>query len=124
MILVVDDHVDTVGFLCKLLTRRGYDTRCAYDGLEALEVLKSATPRLIVLDVQMPGMTGLEVLEAMQADERLRRVPVVMYSAGHDKSQYDLAMRLGAKAVAVKGAVDVRGVIALVDRFATPATAI
>lgn len=121
MILVVDDHADTVGFLCRLLTRRGYDTQCAYDGFGAMQILKSETPRLVVLDVQMPHMTGLEVLQAMREDERLQRIPVIVYSAGHEKAQYDQAIKLGAKAFAVKGAVDVREVIALVERFATPA---
>jgi CheY-like chemotaxis protein len=120
VILVVDDHPDTAYVLCRLLGRKGYATHCVDNGLEALDFINTQTPRLIVLDVQMPGMTGLEVLEAMSRDERLRKIPVLVYSAGSEKSQSDLAHRLGAKAYMVKGAINIPEILALVAQHATP----
>jgi CheY-like chemotaxis protein len=124
VILVVDDHEDTAHFLCRLLSHKGYTTHCVGDGEDALAFLRDQTPRLIVLDVQMPGLTGLEVLDVMRADERLRKIPVLVYSAGHDKSQSELAIRLGARAYLVKGAVGVAEILELVAQHATPAVAV
>jgi CheY-like chemotaxis protein len=121
VILVVDDHADTADFLCRVLSRKGYDTHCAHDGAAALDVLATRTPRLIVLDVQMPRLTGLEVLAAMRAAERLRTIPVIVYSAGHDKAQADHAIRLGAREYLVKGAVSVAEILRLVAKHASPA---
>jgi CheY-like chemotaxis protein len=120
MILVVDDHPDTVEFVCRFLQRKGYETECAANGEEALAFLETNTPRLIILDIQMPGLTGLQVIEAMQQDERLRNIPVLMYSAGHEQFQHDRAMQLGAKAYMVKGAISVAEILAQVARYATP----
>ena len=123
MILVVDDHEDTAQFLCRLLGRRGYPTHCAADGYEALAFLAAETPRLIILDVQMPGMTGLELLERMGEEDRLRGIPVIVYSAAHEKNQSDLAMKLGAKAYLIKGAVGVPEILKLVAQHALPVNA-
>jgi CheY-like chemotaxis protein len=122
VILVVDDHPDTAHMLCRALGRNGYPTHCVDNGLEAIDFLKTRTPRLIVLDVQMPGMTGLEALDVMSRDERLRRIPVLVYSAANERDQSDLALRLGAKAYMVKGAVSIAEILALVARHATPDT--
>ena len=122
MILVVDDHRDTASFLCKILHRQGYETLCAADGPEALAFLESSTPQLIILDVQMPGMSGLEVLEVMQADARLKSIPVLVYSAAHERSQNDRALRLGAKAFLVKGTVSVPELLAFVTTHADSPT--
>jgi CheY-like chemotaxis protein len=122
VILVVDDHPDTAYVLCRLLGRKGYPTHCVDNGLEAIDFLKTRTPRLIVLDVQMPGMTGLEVLDVMSRDERLRKIPVLVYSAANDKAQSDLALRLGAKAYMVKGTVGISEILTLVAQHATPET--
>jgi CheY-like chemotaxis protein len=124
VILVVDDHEDTAHFLCRLLSRKGYTTHCVGDGEDALAFLRDQMPRLIVLDVQMPGLTGLEVLDVMRADERLRKIPVLVYSAGHDKTQSELAIRLGARAYLVKGAIGVAEILELVAQHATPAVAV
>lgn len=120
VILVVEDHPDTARFLCRLLQKRGYDTRCASDGVEALALLNALSPRLIILDVQMPRMTGFEVLEVMSENERLSKIPVIIYSAAHEKSQSDLALRLGARAYLVKGATGIPEMLAIVSGHAGP----
>ena len=120
MILVVDDHPDTVAFLCRFLTRKGFETACASNGAEALELIKSTTPQLIILDLQMPVMDGLQLLEQMSGDDHLRTIPVIMYSAGHEKSQMDKALRLGAKAFMVKGAIGLSDLMAKIGNYVNP----
>jgi len=80
-ILVVDDERHIVRLVEVNLTRAGYDVATAYDGIEALEVVKKARPDMIVLDVMMPRMDGFEVLKRLQADEETQNIPVIMLTA-------------------------------------------
>src|SRR5690349_22331819 len=119
MILVVDDHADTVSLVCRLLHRGGYTTGEAADGRAALAFMTSQTPALVILDIQMPELSGLQVLQAMQADNRLRAVPVIMYSANSGQADFDDAMRLGARAFLVKGSVGLQEILAQVAKHAS-----
>jgi two-component system alkaline phosphatase synthesis response regulator PhoP/two-component system response regulator VicR len=80
-ILVVDDERHIVRLVEVNLTRAGYDIVVAYDGIEALEVVKKEKPDMIVLDVMMPRMDGFEVLKKLQADESTQNIPVIMLTA-------------------------------------------
>jgi len=80
-ILVVDDERHIVRLVEVNLTRAGYDIVTAYDGVEALESVKSDTPDMIVLDVMMPRMDGFEVLRRLQADPETQNIPVIMLTA-------------------------------------------
>ena len=80
-VLVVDDIEANRDVLCRRLIREGYRVAVADGGRQALETLASKDFDLVLLDLMMPDLDGLEVLVRMKADERLRRVPVVMISA-------------------------------------------
>lgn len=80
-ILVVDDERHIVRLVEVNLQRAGYDIVVAYDGVEALEKVKSDTPDMIVLDVMMPRMDGFEVLQNLQADPSTADIPVIMLTA-------------------------------------------
>lgn len=80
-ILVVDDERHIVRLVEVNLTRAGYDVVTAYDGVEALEKVKSEHPDMIVLDVMMPRMDGFEVLKRLQADPATQDIPVIMLTA-------------------------------------------
>ncbi len=80
-ILVVDDERHIVRLVQVNLERAGYEVLTAYDGVEALEKVKSEMPDMVVLDVMMPRMDGFEVLKNMQADPRLQNIPVIMLTA-------------------------------------------
>ncbi len=80
-VLVVDDEADVREALQFVLEASGYTVHSARDGLEALTKLRGGlVPRLVVLDVSMPVMTGPELLEAMRAEPRLARIPVCVMS--------------------------------------------
>ena len=80
-ILIVDDD-DAIRSLIRVtLTRNGYDVREARNGREALDVMRTGASDLVVLDLMMPEVTGWDVLDARAADERLRRIPVIVASA-------------------------------------------
>lgn len=102
-ILIVDDHVDTAEILTQFVERAGGLATAVGDGSTALSVLRSDPHDAVVLDCQLPGMSGLELLQIMRDDERLREVPVMMYSADATPDKRRLAHELGAQDYVVKG---------------------
>ncbi|MFQ5894797.1 MAG: response regulator [Nitrospinota bacterium] len=93
-ILVVDDEPGVVVFLREFLAHRGYGVAVAYDGAEALRRVREDPPHLMLLDVRMPGLDGLEVLQRAKA---LRpQLGIIMVTAAHDVEIAKEAIRLGA----------------------------
>jgi two-component system alkaline phosphatase synthesis response regulator PhoP/two-component system response regulator VicR len=80
-ILVVDDERHIVRLVQVNLERAGYEILTAYDGVEALEKVKTESPDMVVLDVMMPRMDGFEVLKNLQSDPRFQNIPVIMLTA-------------------------------------------
>lgn len=82
-VLLVEDDPDAMRLLERLLMSlpRPYNFLRAYDGLQALDLMKEATPDVVLMDLLMPGLDGWETIARMRADERLREVPVVIISA-------------------------------------------
>jgi two-component system, cell cycle response regulator len=80
-ILIVDDHEDNVEVLRARLEARGYRTEAAGDGREALEKVKASPPDLVLLDVMMPHVDGMEVARRIKADKSLPFIPIIMQTA-------------------------------------------
>jgi two-component system alkaline phosphatase synthesis response regulator PhoP len=80
-ILVVDDERHIVRLVEVNLQRAGYNVVTAYDGIEALEKVKTEKPDMLVLDVMMPGKDGFEVLSELQANPVTAEIPVIMLTA-------------------------------------------
>lgn len=80
-ILVVDDEKHIVRLVQLNLERAGYEVITAYDGLEALEKVRSERPDMIVLDVMMPRMDGFETLQRLRANPETSEIPVIMLTA-------------------------------------------
>ena len=80
-ILIVDDHEDNVEVLRARLEARGYRTEAAGDGREALEKVQASPPDLVLLDVMMPHVDGMEVARRIKADKSLPFIPIIMQTA-------------------------------------------
>jgi DNA-binding response OmpR family regulator len=80
-ILVVDDAENTRGILTYLLKNKGYSVRAATNGEDALRLIESAAPDLVVLDAMMPRLSGYEVCARVKAEERTRAIPVILLTA-------------------------------------------
>ena len=78
---MVDDDQSIQRVLVQTLQLEGYEVATASDGVEALETLQSQLPDVVILDVMMPKLDGLDVLKRMRADERTQTVPVILLTA-------------------------------------------
>jgi two-component system response regulator AtoC len=93
-VLVVDDEPDAVELLREFLTAKGYEVIAASDGEEALRKLKEDRPHLILLDVRMPKMNGLEVLKRVREIDS--GVGVIMVTAVNEEETGREALKRGA----------------------------
>lgn len=80
-VLVVDDNPDSVAIMRGMLEGRGYDVAAAHSGTEALQFLKKETVDLVLLDIMMPEMSGMEVLQRIKEDAATGRLPVILVTA-------------------------------------------
>ncbi len=96
-ILVVDDTPENLRLLVRTLSSAGYRVRAAPGGELALRMARAEPPDLIMLDVDMPGMNGFEVCEALAAEPELGRVPVLFISALSDSNSKVRAFRAGGR---------------------------
>jgi diguanylate cyclase (GGDEF)-like protein len=101
-ILIVDDEPTIVELLEEHLRSEGYETTRAYSGEEALQILESDVPDLVLLDLMLPGMDGYEVCRLMQRDARLNHVPVIMLTARSAVPNKVLGYQRGADDYVVK----------------------
>ena len=92
-ILVVDDDSASGDIVARLLAREGYGTRVASSGVEGLRILRTEAIDLILLDVMMPGMDGLQVCAALHAEHS--RVPIILLTAKDDTNTRAEGMHLG-----------------------------
>ncbi|HNB37072.1 MAG TPA: GAF domain-containing protein [Anaerolineales bacterium] len=81
LILLAEDNMLNVLTLSDYLESKGYEIRVAHDGMEALELAKTILPDLILMDMQMPGMDGLEATRRLRADPRFATVPIIALTA-------------------------------------------
>jgi two-component system response regulator ResD len=98
-ILVVDDEPTITDVISRYLERAGYSTRIAGDGADALRIAGESRPDLVVLDLMMPGMDGLEVMRRLREHER---VSVILLTAKGEHTDRIIGLRLGADDYVVK----------------------
>jgi two-component system alkaline phosphatase synthesis response regulator PhoP len=95
-ILVVDDEEDILELLKFNLSREGYQVLCAVSGEQALGLVRSENPDLIVLDLMLPGIDGLEVTRRLKNDPNTKNLPIVMLTAKGEEADIVTGLELGA----------------------------
>ncbi|HPU36032.1 MAG TPA: response regulator transcription factor, partial [Bacillota bacterium] len=95
-ILVVDDEKNILELVRFNLEREGYEVLTCLDGARALELARSEKPDLIVLDVMLPEISGLEVCRELHQDPATRKIPIIMLSARADELDRVLGLEMGA----------------------------
>ena len=101
-ILLIDDDKDMLMLTARWFTKAGHEVTTAASGKEALLLLKSETPDLILLDYAMPEMDGPATLEAIRAEEALKDIPVIFRTGKDDESLSDITDRLHPAGVVSK----------------------
>ncbi len=108
-ILVVDDDHNAADLFVTILRHYGHQVTSALSGKAALDHLEDAKPNLVILDMMMPNMNGLEVLQQIRADARTADIQVVIFSALDDDEWRDRAVAAGADDYWIKGSFDCGG---------------
>src|SRR5215207_9304701 len=116
-VLVVDDIEMFRGIVVHALKGAGHQTLCAPDGAAALDLLKTTRVDLILLDMAMPKMNGVEFLGRLRADARYNDVPVIVVSALSRTPQDKSVQELGAQAELLKSRFSLRDLIQRVNEM-------
>ena len=102
--LVIDDNRSTADALHQMLTVLDVPARVAYGASPAMSLLSGFTPRVILLDINMPGVDGLEILAYLRREPRLLSVPVVVITSDDQPETRARVMEGGANAMLIKPA--------------------
>jgi len=102
--LIIDDNRQTADALGQMLDVLDVETRVAYGSGPALDILRMMTPRLILLDINMPGVDGLEVLAYLRREPRLAPVPVIVITSDDQPETRKRVMNSGATEMLIKPA--------------------
>jgi DNA-binding response OmpR family regulator len=102
LILIVDDDEDIVATLKNSLTQDGYQVVCASNGNEALESFRIRRPNLVLLDIAMPGMDGIEICRQLRADRLTAAIPIFFITVSGDIESKTAAFDAGADDYLVK----------------------
>ena len=119
-VLLVDDEVEFVTTLAERLALRGFDTRTAYDGESALRAFAADRPGMVILDLMMPGLNGLETLKQIKATDPA--IPVILLTGQGSTREGIEGMRLGAYDYLMKP-LDIEGLAAKIREAVKGASA-
>ena len=91
-VVLIEDEPNIIEAIRFLLTREGWTVDAHSDGSDAVEVIKAANPDLVILDLMLPGKSGMEIIKDLRDEENLRNLPVLMLTArgqarGRDKAE-------------------------------------
>lgn len=101
-VLVVEDNELNLKLFCDLLRAHDYDAEPVRDGREALARALDFAPDLIIMDIQLPHVSGLELIEQLKADETLRAIPIMAVTAYAAKGDEERIRAAGAEAYVSK----------------------
>jgi two-component system cell cycle response regulator DivK len=119
-ILVVEDNELNLKLFCDLLRAHGYAAEPVRDGREAVERARAFRPDLVVMDIQMPYISGLELIEQLKADAELKRTPIMAVTAYAAKGDEERIRDAGAEGYVSKPISVVRFVEAVRALLAVP----
>ena len=110
-ILMIEDEEIMIDLLQRKIAQEGYEISVARNGEEGLAAMKEKKPDLVLLDIIMPKMGGFEVMEKMQKDKDLKKIPVIVISNSGQPVEIDRAQKMGAEDWLIKTQFDPKEVI-------------
>jgi CheY-like chemotaxis protein len=120
LVMVIDDMAIVREPIAASLREQGYRTVCAAEGREALATVRAETPDLILLDLSMPGMDGMDVLRAFRRENATARTPVILLTASADKQHVVEAARLGVRDYLLKSKFSFPELLVRVRKYLNP----
>jgi CheY-like chemotaxis protein len=115
-ILIVDDNAQNLKLARVVLANEGFDVQTASNAEDALQLLRTVTPRLILMDIQLPGMDGLELTRQLKADPATRSVCVIALTAYAMKGDDEKAFAAGCDGYITKP-IDIERLPAVVSSY-------
>ena len=122
-ILIVEDNALNIKLFCDLLEAHHHTTEAVTDSRQALETARKFKPDLVITDIQLPHVSGLELIQLIRADESLAAVPIMAVTAYATSGDEDRAREIGAQAYVAKPISVARFVQTVEDLLQAPATA-
>ena len=101
-VLVIDDNELQLQYMKDLLISHGYHTDILQNSAQAIEIIMTINPKLIILDIMMPGMDGFTILKKIRDNPKLKPIPVIIYTSKAYTVDQKKAMFLGANSFLVK----------------------
>lgn len=101
-IIIVDDEEDITSAINVRLKAEGYDTGEAYGGREALALIRSELPDLVILDVMMPDMDGFQVCRELKKDPKCKRIPIIIFTVRSREIDRKIGFEAGSNAYFTK----------------------
>lgn len=95
-ILIIEDEQDIVRLLMHYLQKEGYNLQTASDGVSGLQLARKEIPHLIILDLMLPEMEGLEICKRLRMDHKTSTIPIIMLTAKGEESDKIVGLELGA----------------------------
>ena len=95
-ILVVDDEEDILELVRFNLAREGYEVICSASGEDTLKIVRMKHPNLVILDLMLPGMDGLDVAKVIKSDSKTMNIPIIMLTAKGEEADIVTGLELGA----------------------------
>jgi DNA-binding response OmpR family regulator len=96
-ILIIDDDVQTTKLLESIVRLHGHETALVHNSMNAVEVANSIAPDIILLDIMMPGISGIELCKMFHSTSELKDIPIIIVSALNDVGSKKDAFNAGAK---------------------------
>lgn len=115
-ILIVEDNELNLKLFRDLLDAHGYETFETKDGNEALSIARNLRPDLILMDIQLPEISGLDITKRLKADSEVRHIPVIAVTAFAMKDDEEMILSAGCEAYMSKP-ISIPAFIALVQKF-------
>ncbi|MBF6602224.1 MAG: response regulator [Sphingorhabdus sp.] len=101
-VLVVEDNELNLKLFCDLLRAHGYAVEPVKDGREVIDKARSFEPNLVIMDIQLPHVSGLDLIEQIKKDDQLKTIPIMAVTAYAGKGDEDRILSAGAEAYVSK----------------------
>lgn len=117
-VVLIEDEQNIVEAIRFLLSREGWTVSTHQDGTDALEVIRAAKPDLVILDIMLPGRSGMEILRDLREEEDLKSLPVLMLTARGQAKDREMAEQAGVSRFMTKPFSNTEVVTAVRDLYA------